>query len=316
MGKGMPWVKWDIPDWIISTHDLSYLARSAYFNLIMLAYNEGDAFLKFTNKVLVRKLGIDPEDFLEALDELVEFEKIEVRTGGIFIPSCDWRIQEFRDKKPKDAKRTEAARAARWANKNAEEGQVIENASGSMSTETKERTEQKEKKEGVKPTGTDIASAVLQWNDMAARCGLRTVKAVTLERREALLDRLENCGGLDGWSKALERIEASKFLRGSNARGWTASFDFFMDETHLIRLFEGAYDDTEKQKEAAKRSAADDESRERMAEQRRQAMERERADDAEISRQKEENRRLGFNPWDKVRAAIAPKPKRKPTGED
>lgn len=68
------------------------------------------------------------------------------------------------------------------------------------------------------------------------------VQKLTAKRRAALLARLRDVGGLDGWRAACRRAAQSPFLTGDNDRGWRADFDFLTRERSFTKLMEGAYD--------------------------------------------------------------------------
>lgn len=86
------------------------------------------------------------------------------------------------------------------------------------------------------------ALAVKAYNAMADRAGLAQVQKLHDTRKAKLRARLKDCGGLEGWSVALAKVEASPFLTGQNDRGWRADFDFLMRESSFTKLMEGAYD--------------------------------------------------------------------------
>lgn len=89
------------------------------------------------------------------------------------------------------------------------------------------------------------ALAVKAWNEMAKRRKLPSVQVLTDPRRKKLTARLTEIGGLDGWSTAMAKIEASRFLLGENDSGWTATFDFLMQPSSMAKLMEGNYDNRE-----------------------------------------------------------------------
>ncbi len=89
---------------------------------------------------------------------------------------------------------------------------------------------------------SDEGEAVRLWNDLALRRGLPPVQKMTDARRRKLRARLKDCGGLEGWKVALEKIEATPGLLGANDRKWRADFDFLLQEKSFIKIMEGAYD--------------------------------------------------------------------------
>lgn len=101
----------------------------------------------------------------------------------------------------------------------------------------------------------ELGDAVEAWNAMAKRTGLPAVQTFTEKRRRALKGRLAECGGLDGWRSAMERVEASPFLRGERSGNghdrWRATFDFVVTQGNFTKLMEGNYDDRQAASTAA-----------------------------------------------------------------
>lgn len=91
----------------------------------------------------------------------------------------------------------------------------------------------------AKPAGS-AQEAVAIFNEYADRVeGWPKVAKLTDARRKGLAKRLEDCGGIDGWRAALERAEASDFLRET----WgNFTFDKLIEERIFVRLMEGNYD--------------------------------------------------------------------------
>lgn len=93
---------------------------------------------------------------------------------------------------------------------------------------------------------SDEALAVRLWNFMAERHGLPVVLKMTDTRKRKLRARLKDCGGLEGWKVALEKVKATPGLRGENDRKWRADIDFLLQEKSWNRLTEGFYDNWRK----------------------------------------------------------------------
>ena len=88
----------------------------------------------------------------------------------------------------------------------------------------------------------ETAKAISAYNEVAAKHGWSTVQKVTSARRAAVKGRLKDAGGIDGWSIALGKAEASPFLRGERG-GFKCSFDFLSKQANFVKLMEGNYDD-------------------------------------------------------------------------
>jgi hypothetical protein len=118
--------------------------------------------------------------------------------------------------------------------------------------ETRDQRPEKKERKGVgapsrarpPPSVSDpeIQMAFSLFNDTARRTGIPLAQSLHETRKKKLKLRLRDCGGLEGWKAALEKIEQSAFMRGANDRGWRADFDFILQEKSFTRLLEGFYD--------------------------------------------------------------------------
>ena len=67
------------------------------------------------------------------------------------------------------------------------------------------------------------------------------MQKLTAARRGKLTARLRDCGGIDGWTAALDRLAGIPGLLGVHG-GWKADFDFLVAESKFTKLMEGSYD--------------------------------------------------------------------------
>lgn len=94
---------------------------------------------------------------------------------------------------------------------------------------------------GRQPDDSTASQAVMDaWNIMADRTGLPHIRLITTARATSLRKRLEQVG-LPGMLQAIAKVEASRFCCGENDRGWTASFDFILQQKSLAGLLEHGY---------------------------------------------------------------------------
>jgi uncharacterized protein YdaU (DUF1376 family) len=104
-----------------------------------------------------------------------------------------------------------------------------------------------------KPTRPEIPMALLNdmavaWNAMARIHGLPQVSEVTPKRATALRARINERWRKDPigmWSRYLDAIAATPFLRGENPRGWKANLDWAIRPESPVRVAEGRYSDDE-----------------------------------------------------------------------
>mgnify|MGYP003631045993 FL=1 len=91
---------------------------------------------------------------------------------------------------------------------------------------------------------TQVREAVEIYNFHSIETGWPAVRIVSDPRKKKLLSRLADIGGLDAWREAIARASRSPFLRGETSReGWKANLDFFLQQSSMIKLIEGHYDD-------------------------------------------------------------------------
>ena len=79
------------------------------------------------------------------------------------------------------------------------------------------------------------------WNELAASCGLASVRAVNGPRRRAVVLRWRDHPDMEWWRSALGTIPTTPFLCGHNGNGWRASFDWLMKPGNADRVAEGSY---------------------------------------------------------------------------
>lgn len=101
----------------------------------------------------------------------------------------------------------------------------------------------------------EISEAVALYNEAATQNGWPKVAKLTPARSKKLKARLKDCGGIEGWRYALERSEASDFIRNQ----WTGfGFDSLVSQEKFTRLMEGNYDNrTDNRRQVANPDTAD-----------------------------------------------------------
>lgn len=77
------------------------------------------------------------------------------------------------------------------------------------------------------------------WNTLAERLGLVTAEKLSPKRRTAAKARIAE-GLLARWSEFAAALEASRFHRGENDRGWRANFDWLCRPEKWSALIESA----------------------------------------------------------------------------
>lgn len=125
-------------------------------------------------------------------------------------------------------------------------GEAINRVSPPRPDQDQDQTEMETKTETDAPQASlapsVIPTCVDAWNRLAEECNLPKAQSISHERVKALQARLAECGGVEGFTVALEKVRGSPFLRGDNERGWTADFDFLLKKSSFTKVMEGKYD--------------------------------------------------------------------------
>ena len=146
--------------------------------------------------------------------------------------------------------------------------QAGEKAAETPVSEKRDTTETNYKKDNHKnQTDTNVSvrgespdqvyEAVEIYHEVCVPAGLSRVQKLTGKRQAAIRRRLYDCGGLDGWRAACQRVADSPFLLGDNDRGWKADLDFLATESKFTKLMEGGYDRTDTPNRAKPAQPAD-----------------------------------------------------------
>jgi hypothetical protein len=146
------------------------------------------------------------------------------------------RVRAFRERKRLETPSTEGSNACN-------DGVTQCNAPEETRLDKKEDSPPPPKGGRTKPTpdGEGKAyEAFSVYNATAQRIGLPMAASLTPQRKRRLDARLRE-HGLEGWTEAMQQLEASPFLRGDSEGGWRANIDFCLQATSLTKLIEGAY---------------------------------------------------------------------------
>jgi predicted phage replisome organizer len=73
---------------------------------------------------------------------------------------------------------------------------------------------------------------------------LPTVKSISEARRKAIKARL-NSYSIEDFKELFTKAEKSDFLKGSNSRNWSATFDWLIKDSNMAKVLDGNYDNKE-----------------------------------------------------------------------
>ena len=86
-----------------------------------------------------------------------------------------------------------------------------------------------------------------KWNELPdAITKISTLKKDT--QRYKMLSQRVNEYGENKVLEAIEKIKQSSFLQGSNNKGWTITFEWFVRPNNFVKVLEGNYADKKIQK--------------------------------------------------------------------
>lgn len=90
-----------------------------------------------------------------------------------------------------------------------------------------------------KESNTAAKKLVEMYNNICT--DLPKVRIVTPKREKTLVARLRE-RSMEDFAELFKKASASEFLCGENDRGWTANFDWLINETNMAKVLEGNFD--------------------------------------------------------------------------
>ena len=181
----------------------------------------------------------DEAELADEIDQLVTAGLIDDFDGN--ATPHNWNGRQFQSD-------TSTERVQRYRNKATKQGRNVSETVDETPPDTESDTEQNRvidhPSDGPANNKIDAAKTSLEiYNTTANECGWPVAQRLTKQRQTALLSRLRECGGEEGWRAAIDKAKASQFLRGGNDKGWLPDLDFFCQSKSFTKLMEGSYDD-------------------------------------------------------------------------
>lgn len=233
-----------------------------WFKLLCLAgkSNNSGVFIfndriPYTEEMLATIFRRDVSMVRLALRTFEQFGMIEVVDSVITIPnwSKHQTLDAYEKKKERDRQRIREKRAQQKALISG----VSPDASPDMSPdvvpleEDKEGEEEKEididSPKGEAPEDKPPASPVPyeEIKELYNEICLSFPRCVSLSdaRRKAIRARFKSGYTMEHFRELFTRAEASSFLKGKNARNWSANFDWLVKDANMAKVLEGNYDD-------------------------------------------------------------------------
>jgi len=259
------WIAWEPARWIAGTAEMDQITEFVFFRLCMFAYVEADPVVRGSEKRNAMRCKVAIEEYREALDLLVELEKVSITETGVFVHSTEGRL---RDSVSRISARQRGAAISRrrrelkaGGKKPAEINLIISkefpddqsddqcsNKTDNNKTDNNNTNTQGECEGGQlelvpsegRPNLSQQAAEI--WNIAADRAGLAKVQTIGDAREKKLKSRLEELGGIEGWKLAVSNVVDSDFLCGRvNGKDWKATFDFLLQPQSLTKVMERSY---------------------------------------------------------------------------
>jgi predicted phage replisome organizer len=118
-------------------------------------------------------------------------------------------------------------------------------------TEKRERREEREKEKSRERVDYELVARM--YNDTCV--SFPRLTTLSEARKKAIKARL-NKYSLEDIQRVFDLAEASDFLKGNNARNWSATFDWLMKDTNIAKVLDGNYNNKSTQRSNAGSSVA------------------------------------------------------------
>lgn len=103
--------------------------------------------------------------------------------------------------------------------------------------------EKREREKSLEKEDREISGVVSLFNSICISFPqVKYLSETTEANVQALLDKYS----MDDFKALFEKVEQSDFLKGENEKGWSATFDWLMQEDHMCKVLNGNYDNKKK----------------------------------------------------------------------
>jgi predicted phage replisome organizer len=224
----------------------SYAIITVWFKLLCLAgkQNNSGVFMMgriaYTDKMLATIFRMKETTVTMALQTFQQFGMVEIVDGVITIPNWNKHqsLDAYEKKKAYDRKyrleqREKQRLLASQSDDNRTDSRTTVVVAEEDIEEDKELDIDKEKK-------VDCQQIADLYNSICT--SFPKLRSLSDSRRKAIKARL-NTYSLEDFQTVFENAESSSFLKGSNDRNWTATFDWLIKDTNMVKVLEGNYAD-------------------------------------------------------------------------
>ena len=222
----------------------SYAIITVWFKLLCLAgkQNNSGVFMigriAYTDKMLATIFRMKETTVTMALQTFQQFGMIEIVDGVITIPNWNKHqsLDAYEKKKAYDRKyRLEQREKQRLL-----AAQYDDNRTDSRTTVVVAEEDIEEDKELDIDKRVDCQQIADLYNSICT--SFPKLRSLSDSRRKAIKARL-NTYSIEDFQTVFKNAENSSFLKGSNDRNWTATFDWLIKDTNMVKVLEGNYAD-------------------------------------------------------------------------
>ena len=226
----------------------AYAIITVWFKLLCLAgkQNNSGVFLMgriaYTDKMLATIFRMKESTVTMALQTFEQFGMVEVVDGVITIPNWG-KHQNLDQMESRKEFMRNYMREYREKQKALTAGKPNCKPNSKPNVRQAEREEEEEREKDLdikKEEKIDFQSIVDLYHNICK--SFPVVRSLSDARKKAIKARL-NTYSIDDFRTVFENAEASSFLKGSNDRNWTATFDWLIKDANMAKVLEGNYAD-------------------------------------------------------------------------
>lgn len=222
-----------------------------WFKLLCLAgkQNNGGVFIlndkiAYTDEMLAAIFRRPLNTVRLALNTFEQFGMVEIINGAITIPN--WGKHQSLDAYEKKKERDRI----RIARKRAEQKALVAGMSPDMSPDVaplereEDKEEDKDKEEGKEEANkSPVPYSRIQslYNELCP--SLPSCRSLSESRKKAIRARFNAGYTEEDFRSLFVMAENSAFLKGSNTRNWTATFDWLIKDSNMAKVLDGNYRD-------------------------------------------------------------------------
>ena len=240
----------------------AYAIITVWFKLLCFAgkQNNSGVFMMgqiaYTAKMLATIFRMQESTVTMALQTFEQFGMIEIIDGVITIPN--WNKHQTLDAYEKKKERDRLYQQERRNSQKSLISGTLQKSSDSQTTQSSYVVvSDKEEKETDIDIDIEECTNCKQIVDLfhSICVSYPSVKTLSEARRKAIKARLK-AYSLDDFKILFKKAEASSFLKGSNERNWSATFDWLIKDSNMAKVIDGNYDDKGKSQSEKRDSGA------------------------------------------------------------